>query len=435
MTGCSWCSGVCQDADLDPLLNPGLTWLWQIVAAAADRRGDPDLATGRLAVTGPSDPVERAEAVGLLGGTPMRAGSRRTVELADLTARLAVRGPGLTPGAVAAHALRRRLATRAAARRDRDTLLQSLEHAVSTHLADLPRHVAERVDAARAWDRLRSAGWSARLAGQPAPLTLLTHAAEVLASLPEPPQRADRRTLVPTDPHALDDGTPLAGLVLALAGLAGNRPRAAWDVLGIDCDDLTGGLLALGIHPYGWTVPPDAVVTLPPRELARCTWPTPPAEDTWVFVTENPSVTAAAATLASASPAPIRLLCTVGTPSALEAAAVARLADTGWKLAVRADFDRAGLAHVRTLLNACPTAVPWRMGAGDYVQAIADRTVPTPRADTPGAPEITATDTPWDPGLATAMTSTGRPAFEEAVIDLLLADLTQGRPTATEQGQ
>jgi len=44
----------------------------------------------------------------------MRAGARRTVELADLTARLAVRGPDLTPGAVAAHALRRPLATRAA---------------------------------------------------------------------------------------------------------------------------------------------------------------------------------------------------------------------------------------------------------------------------------------------------------------------------------
>ncbi|MBI4944345.1 MAG: DUF2399 domain-containing protein [Actinobacteria bacterium] len=431
MTGCPWCSGVCQDADLHPLLSPDLIWLWLSVAEAADRRGDPELASGRLALTAPTDPVERAAAVGLLGGSPMRAGSRRTVELADLTARLVVRGPSLTPGAVAAHALRRPLATRATARRDRDALLQSLEHAVTTHLARLPEHVAEKVDVACAWDRLRSTGWSARLAGQPAPFTLLTHAAEVLSCLPEPPRRADRRTLVPTDPHALDDGAPLAGLVLALAGLAGTRPRAAWDALGIDCDDLTGGLLALGIHPSGWTVPPDTVVTLPPRELARCTWPTAPSHGAWVFVTENPSVTAAAATLAAASSAPIRLLCTVGTPSALEAAAIARLADAGWRIAVRADFDRAGLAHVRTLLDACPTAVPWRMGAGDFVRATADRTDPIPWAGTHGASGIPATDTPWDPELAAAMTNTGRPAFEESMIDLLLADLAEGRPTAT----
>ncbi|MFN0282986.1 MAG: DUF2399 domain-containing protein [Kineosporiaceae bacterium] len=430
MTDCPYCSGVCHDADLAPLLTPDLAWLWESVAAAADRRGDRDLVTGRLALTGPADPAARTAAVGLLGGSPMRAGSCRTVELADLTTRLTVRGPRLTPGAVAAHALRRPLAARAAARRDRDALLQSLEQAVGAHLARLPGHVAERVDIAHAWDRLRSTGWSARLAGQPDPFALLTHAADVLAALPQPAQRADRRTLVPTDPHALDDGTPLAGLVLALAGVAGTRPRAAWDVLGIDCDDLTGGLLALGVHPSGWTVPADAVVTLPPRELTRCTWPNPPAHDTWVFVTENPSVTAAAATLATGSTAPVRLLCTVGTPSALEAAAIARLADTGWRIAVRADFDRAGLAHVRALLDACPTAAPWRMGVGDYVQALAERTDLTALAGTSAASKITTADTPWDSDLATAMTSTGRSAFEEAVLDLLLADLAAGRPPA-----
>ncbi|WP_158220636.1 DUF2399 domain-containing protein [Kineosporia sp. A_224] len=429
MTGCPYCSGVCRDADLAPLLSPDLAWLWESVATAADRRGDADLVIGRLALTGPADPTARTAAVGLLGGSPLRAGSRRIVELADLTARLTVRGPELTPGAVAAHALRRRLATRAAAHRDRDALLQSLEQALEAHLARLPDHVAERVDSARVWQRLRSTGWSARLAGQPDPFALATHAVGVLAALPQPPQRADRRTLVPTDPHALDDGTPLAGLVLALTGLAGTRPRAAWHVLGVDCDDLTGGVLALGIHPSGWTVPADAVVTLPPRELARCTWPQPP-HDAWVFVTENPSVTAAAATLAAGSTAPIRLLCTVGTPSGLEAAAIARLADTGWRIAVRADFDRAGLAHVRTLLEACPSAVPWRMGFQDYVMALGNLTVPAASASGPGAADLRAADTPWDPDLATAMTGAGRPAFEEALLDPLLADLAAGRPPA-----
>jgi len=60
-----------------------------------------------------------------------------------------------------------------------------------------------------------------------------------------------------------------------------------------------------------------------------------------VFVTENPSVIAAAATAAGTidgtaddQASPIRLLCTVGTPSAIEAAAIARLAGAGWQVAV-----------------------------------------------------------------------------------------------------
>ncbi len=158
------------------------------------------------------------------------------------------------------------------------------------------------------------------------------------------------------------------------------------------------------------------------------TWPNPPPHDAWVFVTENPSVTAAAATLAAGSRAPIRLLCTVGTPSGLEAAAIARLADTGWRIAVRADFDRAGLAHVRAVLDACPAATPRRMSARDYLQALGDRTQPIPLTGTSAVADPRAADTPWDCDLATTMTGTGRPAFEEALLDLLLADLAAGGP-------
>lgn len=445
MSGCPYCPGDCRGADLDPLLTAPLGWLWEAVAAAADRRGDPALAAGRLTVTAPAEPAARAAAVGLLGGAPLRAGARRSVDLAALTARLTTRGGALTPGAVAAHAVRRPLAQRAAARRDRDTLLLALRAALAAHAAGLPGHVAERVDAERGWQRLRASGWTARLAGRPDPEALLAQAVAVLAALPAPPRRADRRTLVAADPHALDDGTPLAGLVLALAGLAGTRARPAWDALGVDCDDLTGGLLVLGVQPAGWTVPGDAVVTVPPRELARTRWPAPPAARAWVFVTENPSVVAAAAAAAAGAPAgSVRLVCTVGTPSALEAAAVAGLADAGWRVAVRADFDRSGLAHVRALLAACPAATPWRMGAADYRRAVATTDVRPaagpaagPAADAAadhaadhvgGAPAITPADTPWDPALAAAMTAAGVPGFEEALLDVLLADLCAGRP-------
>ncbi|WP_127354151.1 DUF2399 domain-containing protein [Actinacidiphila soli] len=41
-------------------------------------------------------------------------------------------------------------------------------------------------------------------------------------------------------------------------------------------------------------------------------------------------------------------------------------------LAVRADFDPAGLRHVRAVLAAAPTAWPWRMSSHDYRQALAN---------------------------------------------------------------
>ena len=37
--------------------------------------------------------------------------------------------------------------------------------------------------------------------------------------------------------------------------------------------------------------------------------------------------------------------------------------------------------------------------------------------------------TPWDPSLATTMRTSGRPAYEEALIEELLADLRRGYPS------
>jgi len=102
--------------------------------------------------------------------------------------------------------------------------------------------------------------------------------------------------------------------------------------------------------PASWAVPDESPITLPPRVLTSCSWPEPPDRNAWIFVTENPSVLSAAADLAQ-SGTRIRLLCTSGTPSDDEVASIARLADAGWRIAVRADFDEAGLAHVVTLLN------------------------------------------------------------------------------------
>jgi hypothetical protein len=83
---------------------------------------------------------------------------------------------------------------------------------------------------------------------------------------------------------------------------------------------------------------------LPPRVLARCEWPR--GDGSWVFVTENPSVASAAADLAAGG-VDVRLICTSGTPSPGEIAAVARLPTAGWRVSVGDTRCRA-VAHERS---------------------------------------------------------------------------------------
>lgn len=163
--------------------------------------------------------------------------------------------------------------------------------------------------------------------------------------------------------------------------------------------------------------------TLPPRVLNSCEWPRPETPDAWVFVTENSSVTAAASDLAINVPT-VRLLCTSGTPAASEVAAIARLTLSGWRIAVRADFDSAGLDHVATILTAVPGASPWRMGVADYVDSLQKATQEEIRLQR-------ISDAAWDPELSSVMREKGLAAYEEALLPLLLEDIAAGRPVAT----
>src|SRR5260370_40456205 len=135
------------------------------------------------------------------------------------------------------------------------------------------------------WDTalpaLQRAGWVAKLHATDNPDGLLEQAFTVLDELPEPGSRIDRRVLasnIARNPHALDDGQPLAALVLALLAAFGvtsftQRSRAAWDAVGVDCDDLTGGLIAVGIHPAGLLPAASAPGTPPPCRLGRVSSP------------------------------------------------------------------------------------------------------------------------------------------------------------------
>ncbi|MGW4937317.1 DUF2399 domain-containing protein [Streptomyces sp. NPDC004166] len=421
---CPLCDGACDGADLDPLLSPELAWLWQALAAAADRRGDESLTSGpAVTVTVPTDPTQRAAATGLIDGRPLEPQQSRRVSLERLTAALAVRGPRLTPGAIAAHACNRRLAANARRRAQQSAAAARIRTQLESAVSDLPHHVRELVGPATTFTRLRTLGWITRLLNAPDPAELLDQALRVVAQLPLPGQRIDRRLLVPGNPHALDTGV-LPALVLALTGSSGTPVRSGWARLGVDCDDLLGGLIITGIHPRGWRVPPGATYTLPPRELACIDWEPPATTDMWVFVTENPSVLAAATARALAQDSLVtpRVICTAGTPSRRECEAIAALSDAGWNVAVRADFDQAGLAHMRALLTAAPAAIAWRMNATDYLTVAPEGTDNTPR--------LQDSDAPWDQHLVPVMRKHSAPVYEEDLLPALLNDITTGAPAS-----
>lgn len=425
---CPLCGGACAGADLSELLTPELAWLWHAVGAVADRRGDPELRVGSdILLTLPATPAERHAVAGLVAGT--QAGRRTLLKLDRLSAMVTRHSTRLTPGAVAAHGVGRpvgqRTAREVADRARRDQLRNTFEAACAGS-AELSGH------SAGLFEQLRRTGWLTRIdssgegEGGAAMLAAAVGVVRRVLAIPDG-ERFDRRLLMPSDPHALDDGTRLTGLTLALLtalGLVSAGPgipaRAQWAQVGVDCDDIIGGLTMLGIAPIGWQLPRDAVITVPPRELAGAQWPGPSdLGREWLFVTENPSVLAAAAKLAKAEPQlpPLRLICTMGTPSAIEIDAIAALADACWRVAVRADFDPAGIRHVQAVLAEVPRSVPWRMDHASYEASSPSLPNPEP---------LPATG--WDADLGSAMSQTGTIAFEEALIPLLLEDLRAGRP-------
>jgi uncharacterized protein (TIGR02679 family) len=407
---CRLCDGTCAGSNLDGLVTAELAWLWTQLGDAADRRGDPSLTTGTTTVTAPADIAGRTAAAGLLDRRHLKRGQRVRVNLALLAEHTAP----ATPGALAAHAIGCRLAVRAAARTARVRSEADLRDRLSILFSD-----AARDDA---WSALRRAGWVTKILTSDDPAEL-DRAAAIIALLPGPGQPAiDRRLLAHAatgDPHDLDRSRPVAGLTLALLAATGrirsdDTPRAAWASVGVGYDDITGGLTVVSIVPDRWTVPDGAPVTLTPRVLDDCTWPAGHGQP--VYVTENPSVLSAAAGIPGA-----RVVCTTGTPSRIEVAAIARLADVGWQLRVRADFDDAGINHANTILSATPGAQPWRMRAVDYLEGLqAGESTVLLRTDRLGS-------TPWDPDLHTTMVANGVAVYEEALLDKLVRDIEERR--------
>jgi uncharacterized protein (TIGR02679 family) len=258
---------------------------------------------------------------------------------------------------------------------------------------------------------------------------LLSSALAVLAALPakgEPlPVFAAR--VVDGDSHALDDGARLSSLLLrALAAvyaveMPGNaqQRRALWARAGIADDELSGTVLAAGLHSLGGGLLSRitgactqaghaASLTLAqlrdPGDLRLCAGP--------VHVTENPSVMALALRRFGAACPP--LVCTSGWPNSAAVHLLRLLADHGAALRYHGDFDGEGIRIAAYVLDKTP-ATPWRMTAADYRDAL------TRTAHGPAVGRLTTA--PWDPDLTGAMAERGTAVLEETVADLLLDDL------------
>ncbi|MEU9456617.1 TIGR02679 family protein [Streptomyces sp. NPDC048277] len=392
--------------------DPGLAWLLERVRQRMTA-GRP--LTGTVTLAGPDD-LQRRAAERLLGRPPS-AGRSLTVRLDTVDEVL--RRSGVSPDGLetAVVALTGPVVPRAEIR---DRLAGAWEEA----LAPLAAVNAELADWA---GRIREDGLVRRLARTPeAAGPLVTAAVRALRALPaDPPMsRAAFAALRLTGAHALDEGTPLATLVLsgirALTGFPDGAGaewrREAWASAGLLKDDVSSTALTLnlrGTPALDWMADEGEPAVLTLRSLTRRTANGIMTATGDVHVCENPAVLSAAAdTLGPACPP---MVCLQGQPSAAALTLLRGLSARGAVLLHHADFDWGGV-RIATALGRVAPWRPWRYEAADYRAAAAGVSEPQYLTGTAAA-------TPWDPGLAAAMTEHGLRVEEESILDALLSDL------------
>lgn len=394
---------------------PGLAWL---VDRARQRmtRGRP--LTGSVTLSDP-DASQRLAVERLLGRAP-RAGGSLSVRLDTVDAVL--RRSGASPDGLAAAvvALTGPVPLRAETR-DRE------ERAWAEAYAPLDTLGGELAPWA---ERARGDGLVRRLARTPEVAGPLVEAAvRALRALPASPpvSRATFAAQNLSGAHALDEGKPLATLVLSgirfLTGFpdgSGARwLREAWASAGLLKDDVSSTVLTLnlrGTPPLDWMADAGEPAVLTLRSLTRRTpVAAVPATGT-VHICENPAVLSAAAdTLGPACPP---LVCLQGHPSAAALTLLRDLSARGAGLLYHGDFDWGGVRIAAALAGNVPWR-PWRYEAVHYRAAVAALAEAPALTGPPAA-------TPWDPALAVALAEHGVRVEEEAVLDDLLADLGPG---------
>ncbi len=254
---------------------------------------------------------------------------------------------------------------------------------------------------------VRSSGVLSRLADAE---QVAQHAVEVRAQLPGPSRlRTHLAAAVTGDAHALDDGQPLAAVVLrgvnagVLPATAAER-RAVWESVGVQADNVSTSVLTLGLRPRAGGPLVEAAdrgdpVHLTPWDLQR--------RDVHVhgpvLVVENPSVLEAFALRHGGD---FAVVCTAGWPAHVALDLLTRL-DT--PLSYHGDLDWRGVEICSWLVERQGVR-PWRMTVEAYLAA-------------PGGGALTGRPaaTPWDPQLAQIMAERGVAVHEEQVVESLLA--------------
>jgi uncharacterized protein (TIGR02679 family) len=401
------------------LKSPALRPLW--TAAHARLAGNGRTAAGRLTLTGLD--VEQREALGHLLDRVVAA--RCTIELDKLDQRLraTATGTGLLSvvEAVVGPVPDRR--AQAAADRARRALLRDQAHAalVAAGLGDSAW--------ALSWlEHVSRQGLPAGVADQAAGTLGLTIGAQAGTW-----SRGELAQTVTGSAHGLDDDTALArvvlrGLALALNGSAelpagAAERRALWDAAGVAGDTIATTVLTCGLRPADdeWLrrrADGGVETHLTLREVRRLSPLRLPAGT--VYVCENPRVLEAV--LDSGSGVPV--VCTMGNPTTVTLALLDAVTAAGQVgLAYHGDFDWPGVSIAERIMRRY-RARPWLFTAADYREAVdqAERRG-TPRQPLAGR----AVETPWDPGLAAAMSELGVSIHEEALIESLLLDLRHSR--------
>jgi len=220
------------------------------------------------------------------------------------------------------------------------------------------------------------------------------------------------------DPHALDRGSLVEGLVLDALSIVLGRPRPRdaeavrqlWERVGVVPDPLSSAVTVLGLRPRDDDVLADwlrhcadasepAVVTL--AQLRR--WPLAPLHVSDVtYVVENPSLLShAAAEKWTGAP----IICSSGRPTLAVVTLIRQLSAGGSACRQHADFDATGLGITAWMAERAGT-IPWLMTADAYCEAIA---VQRERV----LLESMIPDTGWDPALGPAMRTAGVAVYEE----------------------
>lgn len=405
----------------------------QRVRAAA---GEP--LTGVVVLAAPT-PAQRS-AVARLVGPPRRAAESLRVDLAVVEEALR-RGPWPAGLADAVETLTGTVVDRRALRKEESAAWAAAGEILLPALA----RFSGVVDWWRSWcvagGLKRTARAEAnRRAVDPSPhvaAELVTSLRHVLAALPadsEPLAVLARRLL--GDAHALDTSRPLGRLAQTAVAAAyeveaSASAREVWAAAGVVLSSVSSTVVCLGVSGTEAASGPQGVATATALEaMRRARMPVvltldqvrsggiaPLPADGTVHVCENPTVVEVVADwwARSGSAAEPVLVCTYGQPSMAVVDLLRLLNRDGAECRYHGDFDWGGLRIAAVLAKHVEWS-PWRFTAADYRAAIASggpsRELTGPRAEST-----------WDPELANVMAETGEVVEEEAVADILAADL------------